>query len=81
MRTTITSSDFRRDGAAAMRAAERGPGTITDHGRPSHVLLTVEDFARLTGARDLMGARLWENQDPSIEFDPGERRVEPGRPF
>lgn len=29
------------------RAAEQGPVTITDHGRPSHVLLTAKEFDRL----------------------------------
>ncbi len=33
----------------AKKAARRGPVFITDRGRPAHVLLTIEDYHRLTG--------------------------------
>lgn len=56
--TTISSREFNRDVSAAKRAAESGPVTITDHGRRSHVLLSVEDFDRLAGRTDLVGSRL-----------------------
>lgn len=79
MNTTITSRDFNRDVSAAKRAAEHGPVTITDHGRPSHVLLTAAEFDRLSGRQELMGDRLWRNQDPSMGPDLPERRVEPER--
>lgn len=79
MSTTITSRDFNRDVSAAKRAAEKGPVTITDHGRPSHVLLTAEQFDRLSGRQEPMGDRLWRTQDPGIALDLPERRVEPGR--
>ncbi|WP_454117635.1 type II toxin-antitoxin system prevent-host-death family antitoxin [Microbacterium lacticum] len=79
MGTTITSRDFNRDVSAAKRAAERGPVTITDHGRPSHVLLTAEEFDRLSGKQELMGDRLWRSHDPSIELELPERRFEPER--
>lgn len=29
--------------------------TITDHGRPSHVFMTAEEFERLSGAREWRG--------------------------
>ena len=38
-------------GLAAKKAAKRGPVFITDRGRPSHVLLTVEEYERLTGGQ------------------------------
>ncbi|MFT0846768.1 type II toxin-antitoxin system prevent-host-death family antitoxin [Actinomycetaceae bacterium L2_0104] len=79
MNTTITSRDFNRDVSAAKRAAEQGPVTITDHGRPSHVLLTVEEFDRLSGRQEAMGDRLWKDQDPSIGLDLPERRIETER--
>lgn len=79
MATTITSRDFNRDVSAAKRAAEQGPVTITDHGRPSHVLLTAEEFERLSGQQELMGDRLWKSQDPAVQLDLLERRVEPPR--
>lgn len=79
MTTTITSREFNRDVSAAKRAAERGPVTIMDHGRPSHVLLTVEEFERISGQQQLMGDLLWRGQDPTIEVDLPERRIEPER--
>lgn len=79
MSTTITSRDFNRDVSAAKRAAEHGPVTITDHGRPSHVLLTAEEFDRLSGRQEPMGDRLWKDQDPSIGLELPERRAEPER--
>lgn len=41
---TVTSQEFNRDSAAAKRAAATGPVVITDRGRPSHVLMTYEQF-------------------------------------
>ncbi|MFT4231061.1 MAG: type II toxin-antitoxin system prevent-host-death family antitoxin [Microbacterium sp.] len=79
MGTTITSREFNRDVSAAKRAAERGPVTITDHGRRSHVLLTAEEFDRLAGARELVGDRLWARGTEHIEFELDERRLESPR--
>ena len=81
MSTVITSREFNRDASAAKRAAEDGPVTITDHGRPSHVLLATAEYNRITGWDELMGDRLWRNQDPTIEFGQPARRIEPERNF
>jgi prevent-host-death family protein len=47
--TTLTSREFNQDTSGAKKAARRGPVFITDRGRPAHVLLTIEDYRRLTG--------------------------------
>jgi len=47
--TTLTSREFNQDTSRAKKAARRGPVFITDRGRPAHVLLTIEDYRRLTG--------------------------------
>ena len=49
---TYSSRDFTRDVGAAKRAASKGPVFITDRGRPAHVLLSIEDYRRLTGTRE-----------------------------
>lgn len=49
--TTISSREFNQGVARARRAAERGPVFITDRGKPAHVLLSIADYRRLTGAR------------------------------
>lgn len=51
--TTISARDFNRDVSAAKRAADAGPVTITDRGRPAYVLLTRVDYERLLDARSL----------------------------
>ena len=45
---TLSSREFTRDVAAAKQWALSGPVVITDRGQPSHVLLTFEQFQRIT---------------------------------
>jgi antitoxin (DNA-binding transcriptional repressor) of toxin-antitoxin stability system len=47
--TTLSSREFNQDTSRAKQAAKRGPVIITDRGRPAHVLLTIEEYWRLTG--------------------------------
>lgn len=51
MTTRLTSREFNQDTGGAKRAAETGPVYITDRGRPSHVLLTFDDYRRLAAGR------------------------------
>ena len=48
MVTTLSSREFNQDTGAAKRAAANGPVIITDRGRPAHVLLTFEDYRKLS---------------------------------
>lgn len=50
--TTLSSREFNQDTGRAKNAAYCGPVFITDRGRPAHVLLTFEDYQRLTGGQD-----------------------------
>jgi prevent-host-death family protein len=47
--TTISSRQFNQDASGAKNASRNGPVIITDRGRPAHVLLTIEEYRRLTG--------------------------------
>lgn len=47
--TTISSRQFNQDASGAKNAARNGPVIITDRGRPAHVLLTIEEYRRITG--------------------------------
>lgn len=49
MTTTISSRAFNQDTSGAKKATKEGPVFITDRGRPAHVLLTIEDYHKLTG--------------------------------
>ncbi len=45
----ITSREFNQDVSQAKRAARIEPVFVTDRGRPTHVLMSVETYRRLTG--------------------------------
>ena len=47
--TTLSSRDFNQHASEAKKAANKGPVFITDRGRPAHVLLSIEDYRRITG--------------------------------
>jgi prevent-host-death family protein len=68
MATTFSSRTFNQDASRAKRAARQGPVFITERGRPSHVLLTVEDYWRLSGGGTSIVDQLAMSTD--VEFDP-----------
>jgi prevent-host-death family protein len=47
--TTLSSRQFNQDASNAKKAAKSGPVFITDRGRPAHVLLTFEEYKKITG--------------------------------
>lgn len=49
--TTLSSREFNQDASRAKKAANNGPVFITDRGKPAHVLLSIEDYQRITGSR------------------------------
>ncbi|WP_429814249.1 type II toxin-antitoxin system Phd/YefM family antitoxin [Ensifer sp. B1-9] len=74
--TTLSSRELNHDVSRAKKAAKAGPVIITDRGRPSHVLMTYDDFKRLSGRpRSLVEALAMPGLS-EIEFEP--RRVEIG---
>lgn len=68
--TTVSSREFNQDASGAKRAAQNGPVFITDRGRPAHVLLTIDEYRRLSASAasivDLIGMTGAE----VIEFEP-----------
>lgn len=67
---TISGTDFNRDSGAAKRASEHGPVVITDRGKPSHVLLTWEDYQKLGHPPQTLAERLALEGAEDIDFDP-----------
>jgi len=49
--TKLSSREFNQDTGRAKQAARRGPVIITERGRPSHVLLTFDDYEELVGSK------------------------------
>jgi prevent-host-death family protein len=45
----LSSREFNRDVSLAKRAAQVEPVLITDRGQPTHVLMSIADYRRLTG--------------------------------
>ena len=74
--TTLSSREFNQDTSRAKKAASAGPVFITDRGRPAHVLLSIEDYQRITGGRRKIADALAMPGLADIEFDPP--RVEIG---
>ena len=68
--TTFSSREFNQDVTRAKKAARQGPVFITDRGRPAHVLLTIEEYQRLTGSRATLVELLALPEDADIEFEP-----------
>lgn len=66
---TITSRDFNQDVSAAKRSAAKEPVIITDRGKPSHVLLSIEDFRRLTADRRSIVD--WLSVDDDVDLPTG----------
>ena len=49
--TTLSSREFNQDTSRAKKAANKGPVFITDRGAPAHVLLSMDEYLRLTGGQ------------------------------
>ncbi len=65
---SITSREFNHDTAGAKKAARKGPVFITDRGKPAHVLLSIEEYRKLTGGRRSVLASLAQT-GPEGDFD------------
>lgn len=48
----LSSREFNRDVSQAKRAAQAEPVLITDRGQPTHVLMSIADYRRLSGEGD-----------------------------
>lgn len=47
--TTLSSREFNQHASDAKKAANNGPVFITDRGRPAHVLLSFDEYQKITG--------------------------------
>ena len=78
--TTLTSREFNQDTGRAKKAALEGPVFITDRGQPAHVLLSIEEYQRITGKRrSIVDALGWPAgvEDIEIEFPRSRERARP----
>ena len=68
--TTLSSREFNQDASGAKKAAKDGPVFITDRGRPAHVLLTIEDYRKMTGWSTSIIDMLAMPGVEDVEFEP-----------
>uniref|UniRef100_UPI00345B616F type II toxin-antitoxin system Phd/YefM family antitoxin n=1 Tax=uncultured Caulobacter sp. TaxID=158749 RepID=UPI00345B616F len=75
----ITSREFNQDVSQAKRAARIEPVFVTDRGRPTHVLMSVETYRRLTGQTETIVDLLAMPGLPAVELPRSEAWDRQGR--
>ncbi|MDO9453522.1 MAG: type II toxin-antitoxin system Phd/YefM family antitoxin [Stagnimonas sp.] len=68
--TTLSSREFNQDASGAKQAARRGPVFITNRGRPEHVLLSIEQYQKITGGQANIVELLAMPRAGKVKFDP-----------
>ncbi len=74
--TTLSSRELNQDIGRAKKAALEGPVFITDRGKPAHVLLSIDEYHRITGKRRSIVEALAMPELASIEFDPPRANIQ-----
>ena len=77
MTVQFTSREFNQQIARARRAASDGPVFVTDRGKLKQVLLSIEDYRRLTARRPSLGELLSNPEVAEIDFELPPRTVQP----
>lgn len=72
--TTVSSREFNQDTSSAKKATKRGPVFITNRGRPEHVLMSIEEYERLSGNLASIVEWLAMPGSEAIKFDPPRMR-------
>lgn len=75
--TTLSSREFNQRASEAKRAANKGPVFITDRGKPAHVLMSFEEYQRLTKQRRSIADALAMPGIADIEFEPPKALISP----
>lgn len=73
--TTLSSREFNQDTSRAKKASSKGPVFITDRGKPAHVLLSIEQYQRLSGKRRSLLDALSMPGLADIELDPPKLQI------
>jgi prevent-host-death family protein len=67
----VTSREFNQDVSQAKRFARSEPVFVTDRGRPTHVLMSIESFRDLTGQTETLVDLLAMPDAAPIDLDGG----------
>lgn len=74
--TTLSSRELNQDVTKAKKATRGGPVFITDRGKPAHVLLSFEEYQKLTQQRRNIADALAMPGVEDIEFNPPRANIE-----
>ena len=74
--TTLSSRELNQDVTRAKNATKNGPVFITDRGRPAHVLLSIDEYQRLTKQGRNIADSLAMPELADIEFEPQRVNIE-----
>ena len=66
---TMTSRKFNQSASEAKKASLNGPVFITDRGKPSHVLLSIEEYRKLIGGMTSLADALAQQDPMDVEFE------------
>lgn len=75
--TTLSSRELNQDVTRAKKATKKGPVFITDRGKPSHVLLSIEEYQKLTKQRRSIADSLAMPEIENIDFEPQRLTITP----
>jgi PHD/YefM family antitoxin component YafN of YafNO toxin-antitoxin module len=75
--SSLSSRELNHDVSSAKKAAQNGPVIITDRGKPSHVLMTYDEFERLSGRRRSLIEALSMPGLSEIDFAPERVEIAP----
>jgi len=78
--TTVSSREFNQDVSKVKRAAMHGPVFITDRGHPAHVLLSIEEYQKITDKKESIVELLAMPEIADIKFDPPRLHKKLARP-
>ena len=67
---TVSSRTFNQDPTAVKRAALLSPVQITERGKVSHVLVSIEQYQKLTNSSENIVDLLAMPESCNIEFEP-----------
>jgi hypothetical protein len=68
--TTISSRKFDKDPKCARKAADNGPVFISERGRHTYALLTIEEYRRIGGSAETILDLIAMPRTGDIDFDP-----------
>lgn len=75
--TAVPATEFNRNPSHVKRLASQGPVVVTEHDRPTLVVLSFADYERLTASPSGLGSWLQMGEDVEFEIEETGLVIEP----